>query len=85
MSFRVTRNSDGSITSESDCPGKDVDHVFAQHHHRQLSEYMRETGQSSIEGRDYNDIVNDIVDEQHKRYGGDKGALRAEVGTKLVW
>lgn len=85
MSFRVTRNSDGSITAESDGADNGIEHVFAQDHSRQLSHYMQGTGQSSIEGRDYDDIVNRIVDENVKRYGGDPGIERCEVDRKLVW
>ncbi|MBU5557461.1 MAG: hypothetical protein QW751_00045 [Candidatus Aenigmatarchaeota archaeon] len=85
MTFRVTRNSDGSITAESDCPGNEVDHVFAHNHCEILAHYMKELGLKNIEGRDYNDIVNRIVNEEVKRYGGDPGAVRGYISTELVW
>lgn len=85
MSFRVTRNSDGSITAESDTAGNEVDHVYAQQHHRELSGYMRETCQSAIEGRDYNDVINSVVDAKAERDGRDHALTRMEVSNKLVW
>lgn len=85
MTFRVTRNGEGSITAESDCPGNEVDHMYAQGHNRQLDNYMRENDQGSIDGRDYNDVVNRIVDERVRKYGGDPGAERMDVSTHLVW
>ena len=85
MGFRVTRNSDGSITAESDCPGNDIDHVYAHSHCENLGHYMNETEQRSIEGRDYSDVINRVVDEEVKRYGGDPGAVRMDITNKLVW
>lgn len=84
MSFRVTRNSDGTITAESDGTSNDVDHVFAQRHSRELDHYMRDLGQSRIEGKNYDDIVNHVVNERNKKYGYDP-AERSMVGLKLVW
>ena len=85
MSFRVTRNSDGTIMTESDGPANEIDHVNAQRNRNNLSEYMRDTGLQSIEGRNYHDIIDRIADAEVEKYGGDHAAERSYVGLKLMW
>ena len=84
MTFSVRRNSDGSITAESNCPGSEIDHVYAQSHSRELAHYMEDTRQESVDGRNYDDVVNRLVDEENRKYGYSP-ATRMEISNKLVW
>ena len=84
MSFRVTRNSDGSITTESD-DGHNLTHATAQQHGHQIEYMMEKADMSSVEGRDYNSIANQIAEAHVKKYGGDIALERAEIGRKMVW
>ena len=84
MSFRITRNSDGSITTESD-DGYNPGHATAQQHGHQIEYMMEKANLGSVEGRDYNSITNQIAEAHVKKYGGDIALERAEIGRKMVW